>query len=461
MNARNLEYLRPLNYKRAIRIADDKLQTKEALLAAEIPTPKLYGVIRDEQDLASFDWEKLPDNFVLKPTHGHGGGGIVVVFRRKQNGMWVGPAGREIAFFDLLTHIFNILDGQFSLANSPDSAFFEERIKISTSLKPYAFGGIPDIRVIVFNRIPVMSMLRLPTSKSDGKANLAVGGIGVGVDISTGVTTTAMMKSGFFEKRVEMDRHPDTNMPLAGVRIPYWDEILEIAIRCQDIVGLGYIGVDIALDKERGPMVLEVNARPGLSIQNANLAPLGERLRRVSGLKIKTLKKGVRLAKELFGGEIQEEVESITGRHVVGIFEDVLIEGKDATTREAVAKIDTGAYSTSLDIELAKELGFGELIAAFERLSFEMDGVSLKDDDETIEKHFMKKYQDTHPDLQGIAFVRSSHGYSFRPKVAVTVTLSGKSTIAKANIVDRSGLRYRVIIGRRDLKSFLVDPQRV
>ena len=33
---------------------------------------------------------------------------------------------------------------------------------------------------------------------------------------------------------------------------------------------MGYLGVDIVLDRKQGPMLLEANARPGLAIQIAN-----------------------------------------------------------------------------------------------------------------------------------------------------------------------------------------------
>jgi D-alanine-D-alanine ligase-like ATP-grasp enzyme len=34
-------------------------------------------------------------------------------------------------------------------------------------------------------------------------------------------------------------------------------------------VPLGYAGIDVCLDERRGPVVIEVNARPGIEIQNA------------------------------------------------------------------------------------------------------------------------------------------------------------------------------------------------
>ena len=127
-----------------------------------------------------------------------------------------------------------------------------------------SYEGIPDIRIITLLGYPAMAMLRLPTRISNGKANLHQGAIGVGIDLSTGKTL-----GGVFHNDT-IDTHPDTLQPIAGIQVPYWDKILEIAAGCSELTGLGYLGVDIVLDKEHGPLMLELNARPGLNIQIAN-----------------------------------------------------------------------------------------------------------------------------------------------------------------------------------------------
>jgi predicted ATP-grasp superfamily ATP-dependent carboligase len=62
---------------------------------------------------------------------------------------------------------------------------------------------------------------------------------------------------------------------------------------------LGYVGVDIVLDVS-GPMVLEVNKRPGLEIQNTNLAGLLQRLKyiedRMMDVQFLSQKEQIRLA---------------------------------------------------------------------------------------------------------------------------------------------------------------------
>ncbi len=306
MNARNLSYIRPFNKRRGRAIADDKLLSKRMLRKNDLPVPKLIAKIRTEEELHDFDWSTLPGSFALKPNRGFGGEGIIVVYGRKTGAgdTWVKANGSTVTIDDLRSHIRNILDGSFSLTNSPDIAFFEERLKLLKLFKPYAYKGIPDIRIIVFNRVPVMAMLRLPTKQSDGKANLQQGAIGVGIDLATGTTTTAVLGKSHI-----IDYVPKTRLALSGIRIPYWNEILRIAIESQNISGLGFLGADIALDRDRGPVILELNARPGLSIQVANLSGLKSRLDRVKGLKVRTTERGIILGKNLFGGEIEEEIE--------------------------------------------------------------------------------------------------------------------------------------------------------
>ncbi|MFH0930048.1 MAG: sugar-transfer associated ATP-grasp domain-containing protein, partial [Candidatus Moraniibacteriota bacterium] len=305
MNARNLQFIRPNNLRRAKRLADDKLLSKRVLKKADLPVPNLIAKIRSAEELENFDWGALPDSWVLKPNRGFGGEGILVVYGKKKSteNTWIKADGSLITIDDIKTHISNILDGSYSLSGVPDIAFFEERLKLLKLFKPYAFKGIPDIRIIVYNKVPMMAMLRLPTRESDGKANLQQGGVGVGIDMASGVTTTAV-----FRKNTIIEYLPGTRLVLSGIKIPYWKTILGLAVRAQEVSGLGFLGADIAIDRDRGPVFLELNARPGLSIQIANLDGLLGRLQRVEGLKIKTNEKGVTVGMNLFGGEIEEEI---------------------------------------------------------------------------------------------------------------------------------------------------------
>lgn len=448
MNSRNLNFIRPENRKQAKKIADDKILCKSILKKNELPVPQLIAKIKSAEQLEEFDWSLLPPGFALKPNRGFGGAGILVVYGKKKNreDAWIKADGSVITISDLKGHIQNILDGSFSLANVPDVAFFEERLKLAKAFKPYAFKGIPDIRVIVYNKVPVMAMLRLPTKDSGGKANLQQGAIGVGIDLASGVTTTAVQG-----KNRIIEYLADTRLLLSGIKIPYWQDILKLAVRAQEVSGLGFLGADIAIDRDRGPVILELNARPGLSIQIANLAGLQERLDRVKGIKIKTLERGVRVGMNLFGGEIEEELEDISGRKIIGPIAKVKLIGKDNSEVEVEAKIDTGAGFSSIDTDLARQLGFGRTMEEYEKLNVSYEQIK------SLSPEQRKEIFKNIPDLVDTAIIHSASGTTYRPMVSLGIEINELALLAKVSIIDRSSLKYPIILGRKNLGRFLID----
>ncbi len=452
MNARNLLFIRPNNLRPARRLADDKLLCKRIFKKNKLPVPSVIAKIKSFEELENFDWSALPDSWVLKPNRGFGGEGILIVYGKKKNleNTWIKADGSLVTVEDVKTHIRNILDGNFSLSGVADVAFFEERLKLLKLFKPYSFKGIPDIRIIVYNKVPVMAMLRLPTRESDGKANLQQGAIGVGIDLSTGVTTTAVQG-----KNRIIEYLPGTRLLLSGIKIPYWKDILTLAVQAQVVSGLGFLGADIAIDRDRGPVFLELNARPGLSIQIANLDGLLERLRRVEGLKIKTVEKGVAVGMNLFGGEIEEEIEDISGRKVIGTVEKVKLIGKNGKEIEVEARIDTGAGSSSIDVVLAKQLGFEDVLEYFSKIDLPTN--FKREEGKNILEDLRSKYLAGHEDLADIDIVYSPSGTTIRPKVQIKFIMDNEEISSKLNIVERTGLKYPMIIGRKDLKKFLIE----
>ncbi len=421
LNARNRLFL-SLNKKEGRQIADSKLQTKKYLRRAGLLTPRILAIFRRPSQINNFAWENLPDNFVLKPSKGFGGQGVIIVKKRaKWAGEWLLMDGRLITTQDLKFHAFEILSGRFSLHNTPDVAFIEERIKIQKIFAKYVWHGTPDIRVIVFNKVPVAAMLRLPTKESQGRSNLHQGAIGVGVDLATGITTHGVL-DGHFIKFI-----PETKRKINGLKIPQWDKILTLAVRAQEAVpSLTYFGVDIVLDKERGPMILELNARPGLEIQNANLAPLRKRLERVEGLEVKDAEHGVRIAKALFAERFADRVMAEKGIKTISSLEPVKILCPDGHKEEVLAKVDTGAWRTAIDLELAKKLGL------------------------------LKKES-----ILWTKVWKSSLGKEERPTIELTFYLAGRKIKTIAAVADRRGLKRPMIIGRRDLEGFLIKAKEI
>lgn len=278
LNARNGDYIMRCNKRSLYPLVDDKILCKERLLEAGIHVPKLLATIATQHDAAHL-LGRLQNHseFVIKPANGSGGEGILVITSRR-NQRWITSGGKMIDLDTLEHYVSNILTGMYSLAGHPDRAMIETLVHFDPVFGDLTAQGVPDIRVIVYHGYPIMAMTRLPTRQSDGKANLHQGAVGAGIDISSGCTVNAVLQNA------NVDEHPDTGAKLTGFQIPGWQTLLELSARCHDAIPLGYLGVDIVLDRDLGPLVLELNARPGLNIQIANGFGLRPRLRAIDKL---------------------------------------------------------------------------------------------------------------------------------------------------------------------------------
>jgi alpha-L-glutamate ligase-like protein len=279
MNRRNVDYIARYNDRSSYPLVDNKLKTKLVVAEYGVKTPRLLQVVSQQHEISHFR-ELSADlaGFAIKPAKGSGGKGITVVTGRDGD-EFVKASGTRIGVDVLERHLTNILAGLYSLAGASDVAIVENLVQSTPDLARYSFQGVPDIRIIVFQGYPVMAMLRLATKASDGKANLHQGAVGVGLDIGTGKSLNAVQ----FNRPITL--HPDTGLSLGNINIVAWDEMLEMASRCYEATGLGYMGVDLVVDVEEGPLLLELNARPGLAIQMANGCGLLPRLRAIENLK--------------------------------------------------------------------------------------------------------------------------------------------------------------------------------
>lgn len=279
MNRRNVDYIARYNDRTSYPLVDNKLKTKLAVSEYGVKTPKLLQVVRQQHEISHFR-EMAEDlaGFAIKPAKGSGGKGITVITGRDGDD-FIKASGARISVAMLERHLTNILAGLYSLAGTPDVAIVENLVQSSPALARYSFQGVPDIRIVVFQGYPVMAMLRLATTASDGKANLHQGAVGVGLDIGSGQSLNAVQ----FNRPITL--HPDTGLALENIQIEDWENMLEMAARCYEATGLGYMGVDLVVDANEGPLLLELNARPGLAIQMANGCGLLPRLNAIESLK--------------------------------------------------------------------------------------------------------------------------------------------------------------------------------
>jgi alpha-L-glutamate ligase-like protein len=283
INNRVGRYILRHNKRSNYPLVDDKVLTAKRAEAWGIAMPENYMVIENYGSLKNLHTKILNyDSFVVKPANGSQGNGIIVIkeiIKEEKNGevrvLCRRSNDKLMDIEEVKHHISGILSGLYSLSGQSDTAIIQAKIDKHPIFDDYSFGGIPDIRVIVFEGYPVMSMVRLPTKSSDGRANLHQGAIGAGLNLKDGSNNNAVIRNQV------VDIHPDTGHKLATLKLPFWREILELAAQCYDMVELGYLGADIVLTPDQGPILLELNARPGLGIQIANLAGLVPRLEKI------------------------------------------------------------------------------------------------------------------------------------------------------------------------------------
>ncbi|MDF0751135.1 alpha-L-glutamate ligase-like protein [Marinobacter sp. 71-i] len=279
MNRRNVDYIARYNSRSSYPLVDNKLKTKLVVAEYNVRTPRLLQVVRQQHEISHFrEMAEDLDGFAIKPAKGSGGKGITVITGRDGD-EYVKASGSRVSASFLERHLSNILAGLYSLAGTPDVAIVENLVESIPALAKYSFQGVPDIRIVVFQGYPVMAMLRLATTASDGKANLHQGAVGVGLNIANGQSLNSVQ----FNRPITL--HPDTGLALENLVIDNWQEMLVMASRCYEATGLGYMGVDLVVDAREGPLLLELNARPGLAIQMANGRGLLPRLRQIEALR--------------------------------------------------------------------------------------------------------------------------------------------------------------------------------
>jgi alpha-L-glutamate ligase-like protein len=278
LNCRNSSYTLKYNQRRLYPLVDDKVLCKQRLQERGLAVPELIAVVEFNRQASRVE-EMLGvlREFVIKPANGSGGNGILVITDRRAD-YFVGNDGKLVQKDDLAHHLTNVIGGLYSLGGQPDVAMIESLVHFDPLFAGLTYHGVPDIRVIVFKGYPVMAMTRLPTRQSHGKANLHQGAIGAGIDLGSGITFGGVSGNSL------VTEHPDTGTRIAGFRVPHWGRIMSMAAQCYEAVELGYLGVDIVLDRDLGPLILELNARPGLNIQLANRRGLRSRLDAVEAL---------------------------------------------------------------------------------------------------------------------------------------------------------------------------------
>lgn len=385
------------------------------MLRSGIPCAQLYHIFSSRAELEAIHWESIPVPFVIKPVNGMAGKGIIIITKKvADESEWRNNFNEKLTKDDLNFHVQNILDGEYSTWGSNHRCIIEEMIPVHPTLARYTYKGTPDLRVIVFNSVPVMAMARIPTFESEGKANLDRGAIGLGIDMASGATTYGIQgKSGY------ITHFPHIKRKVNGILIPEWQDVLEVAIKAANAAGYKFMGADIFIHPDKGPMIVELNGYPGLSIQLANRAGLKRRLERVEGLEVRDPKHGVKISRALFAESFADKIKVEEGIQIISSRPTVTVYSDSNEKHSIDALVNTGRYRSAISEQLAERLGL----------------VDLED--------LLWRQQES---IEGKV-----------PVVEVKLKIKGqlsKTAMIVTKRLNRSS--YKIELGRRDVQSFLI-----
>lgn len=303
INARNLRYIKKYNSKSGILLADNKIKTKQVMSRFWIPVAQTFSVIKNQKELKNFSLESIKQKkCIIKPNKWSQGKGVWII-EKKEDGYTLN--GENIVSEEtIFRHMRNILDGAYSMYGFYDQVLIEEVLSPHHDFVEFCEFWLADIRIIVFNSVPIAAMIRLPTKVSRWKANLAQGGVGFWINISTG-----QINSFLFKGKIFSEWFPSAYNDFENKKIPHWDTILMYSSKLQSKIDLWYLALDWMVAKS-GPKLLEINARAGLEIQNITGIPLTSRLQRIENIKIDSYKKGISIAHSLFWGNFQTVIDT-------------------------------------------------------------------------------------------------------------------------------------------------------
>jgi len=380
MNLRNQKYI---DWdKSRTNFTNSKLKTKFFLSARQIRVPRLHGIIRSHKDLNRFDFASLPAKTVLKPNKGSQGKGIIP-FQSKSNGSLISVSNKSYDTDAIKKHTIDILDGRYSMGFLPDTAFFEEKIDTHPELTKLAPIGLPDIRIIMYKGYPVLSMMRMPNKESGGKANLNAGAWGLGLDLVSGKVKTCYQNGTLFKSDL-----------VDNFKVPYYIEALEMAVRIADITKISFFGCDIAISKN-GPVLIELNSKPGLKIQFVNNIGLKKRLEMIDELNRKTSKNPIYIASQLFNTDIQEKKIE---QNIIKFNSKASILTKDKKITAQI-EISTNDLSTYVSSDIFQELAGSDKNKIKVKIGKISEVVKLKENPELGEqkiqlgKRFLENYK--------------------------------------------------------------------
>ena len=259
-----------LNRNLDTKMLDNKRSFFEFYHPTDIPTPPIVAEFdrsgREQWYCDSSDFPKA--DLFIKPTSLYCGKGVERWEHIELCQKWK-RADTLLNHSDLVSYCRQLAN-KYPLLVQP-------RLRNHPSIAQFSNGALCTLRVVSYhlpNTKPALlqSCFRMPVGMGEAD-NFNAGGIAAGVSEGgkLGVAVGKDVRAGLFT------HHPDTRARIEGVDLPYWQQMVDLALLAHEALGaLCFVGWDIALTIN-GPIVLEGNDKFGVDLaQMPQGQPLGE-----------------------------------------------------------------------------------------------------------------------------------------------------------------------------------------
>lgn len=250
-------------------VADDKFLFYQKCKKSQIPTPEIYAILGKYGDKAqrveifetpgqlnAFLASRKDREFIFKWKNGSYGQHILAV---TFDGMKIRNLGDgRVMSCDELFNFY---------CQNNKVAVIQDKLKMHDSLMALApNGALATIRVVTFigkdgDVIVPFAFIRFPTGRNihDNFSHGKSGNLISNIDPHTGALDEAYGKAPNGLRIIKYEHHPESNVKLKGMTLPFWREVIEIAHRAAiQFLPLRTLGWDIAITS-KGVLVIETN----------------------------------------------------------------------------------------------------------------------------------------------------------------------------------------------------------
>ncbi|RLB05736.1 MAG: hypothetical protein DRG83_01865 [Deltaproteobacteria bacterium] len=207
------------------------------------------------------DWRKRfekGERFVLKPVSGGGGFNVKIIKYEKGKAIVNGAKVVVSQFYKELQRLDNYIITEFV-----------NQAEYSKEIYPYTVNTIRILTMWDYeNSIPFIAIAvhRIGTQRSYPVDNWTQGGMSAHINIETGELGPGVTYP-FDGKLRFYSRHPETDSPIQGVRVPNWEKVRETVLKlASNLPFLPYIAWDVVLDENKNIRIIEGNSNTDVNL---------------------------------------------------------------------------------------------------------------------------------------------------------------------------------------------------